>query len=146
MSVSAILDPESAQINLNNLEKKVSEGLLEERNLVVYTSRVLRTGSSDAENLRISQRVSDYLVSLVQRLKVCPRFIVAKGGITSSDLATKALGIRRAVVKGQIIPGVPVWELGRESLYPGLSYVVFPGNVGNEAALWEVLQKLVSEV
>jgi uncharacterized protein YgbK (DUF1537 family) len=39
------------------------------------------------------------------------------------------------MVHGQIIPGVPVWRLGKEAKFPGLDYVVFPGNVGDEDAL-----------
>jgi uncharacterized protein YgbK (DUF1537 family) len=52
----------------------------------------------------------------VQNLSTRPRYIVAKGGSTSSDIATKALAVRRAIVVGQILPGVPVWQLGAERL------------------------------
>lgn len=48
--------------------------------------------------------VSDGLVAIVPGLRAQPRFLVSKGGITSSDVATKALGIRRAVVLGQAAP------------------------------------------
>ena len=61
--------------------------------------------------------------------------MVSKGGITSSVLATDALNVRRAQVLGQILPGVPVWQLGPEARYPGMPYVVFPGNVGGPDAL-----------
>ncbi|MEZ4660739.1 MAG: nucleotide-binding domain containing protein [Caldilineaceae bacterium] len=37
--------------------------------------------------------------------------MLAKGGITSSDVATKGLGVKRLVL-GQILPGVPVWRIG----------------------------------
>ncbi|MQL88683.1 hypothetical protein Taro_021244 [Colocasia esculenta] len=63
------------------------------------------------------------------------------GGITSSDLATKALEARQAKVVGQALPGVPLWELGPESRHPGIPYIVFPGNVGDSNALAEVVQK-----
>jgi len=42
-------------------------------------------------------------------LRMAPACVVAKGGITSSDIATEVLGIVRARVLGQILPGVPVW-------------------------------------
>ena len=71
-----------------------------------------------------------------------PRYIIAKGGITSSDMATKGLNIRRALVKGQISPGVPVWQCGPESRFPGLNYIVFPGNVGQDETLAEVVTLL----
>jgi uncharacterized protein YgbK (DUF1537 family) len=69
---------------------------------------------------------------------------LTKGGITSSDIATEGLAVKDALVCGQIIPGVPVWKLGAESRYPGLIYVVFPGNVGDAQALVEVVNKLRS--
>ena len=78
----------------------------------------------------------------LRRLEVRPRYLIAKGGITSSDLATRGLGVKRALVLGQILPGVPVWELGPETKFPGLPYVVFPGNVGGPEALQDAVQKL----
>ena len=51
-----------------------------------------------------------------------------QGGITSSDIATKALEARRAKVMGQALAGVPLWQLGPESRFPGVPYIVFPGN------------------
>jgi uncharacterized protein YgbK (DUF1537 family) len=116
---------------------RVDEGLRENRVVVLYTSRELVTGANDEENLAISRRVSGALVEIVKGLSVSPRFLIAKGGITSSDIATEALGIRRATVLGQLLPGVPVWRT--ES---GLGYVVFPGNVGDNGALLEAVTKL----
>jgi uncharacterized protein YgbK (DUF1537 family) len=69
-------------------------------------------------------------VDIVRSLGARPRFTIAKGGITSSDIATKGLGMRRARVLGQAAPGVPVWLLGPESRFPGMKFVVWPGNVG----------------
>jgi uncharacterized protein YgbK (DUF1537 family) len=86
--------------------------------------------------------VSDALISLVQHLAVAPRYLIAKGGITSSDIATQGLGVRRALVLGQALPGVPVWQLGVEARFPGLGYVVFPGNVGADTALAELIAAL----
>jgi uncharacterized protein YgbK (DUF1537 family) len=46
------------------------------------------------------------------------------------------------MVPGQIAPGVPVWRLGDESRFPGLIYVVFPGNVGTDDTLASVVETL----
>ena len=73
-----------------------------------------------------------------------PRFLTAKGGVTSSDVATKALEASRAEVMGAILPGVPVWRMGAESRMPGLPYIVFPGNVGGSDGLsraYEILKR-----
>jgi uncharacterized protein YgbK (DUF1537 family) len=112
------------------------------RDVVVYTSRRLVTGSDAVSSLAIGQRISASLVALVQGLGARPRYLIAKGGITSSDLATKALGVKRALVRGQILPGIPLWEVGAESRYPGLLYIVFPGNVGGDDALVQAREKL----
>lgn len=126
------------QATAARVDRVVSSG----HEAVVFTSRGLVTGDSPESSLAIGSRVSAALVAVVRRLGVAPRHLVAKGGVTSSDLATMALGVQRAMVRGQIVPGVPVWELGSEARFPGLPYVVFPGNVGGPEALLEVLRQL----
>ena len=118
---------------------KVDQGLRDGREVVLYTSRELVVGKDDAETLEIGARISASLVEVVPRLQAVPKFLIAKGGITSSDIATKALGIRRAQVIGQLLPGVPVWRTEG-----GLGYVVFPGNVGADDALLEAVRRLGS--
>ncbi|MFO7696269.1 MAG: four-carbon acid sugar kinase family protein [Anaerolineae bacterium] len=109
---------------------------------LVYTSRQLITADTVDNSLNAGQRISAALVRLVSGLERRPAWIIGKGGITSSDLATGALGIRRAWVRGQAIPGVPVWRTGPESRWPDLDYVVFPGNVGGPGALAEMISLL----
>ena len=72
-----------------------------------------------------------------------PAFIIAKGGITSSDVGTKALRVRRATVMGQVSPGIPVWMTGAESKFPEMPYIIFPGNVGEVTTLREVVEMLM---
>jgi uncharacterized protein YgbK (DUF1537 family) len=110
------------------------------RDVVLHTSRAVRTGADAAASLAISAAVSAALAGCVRTLQTRPRLLVAKGGITSSDVATEALGVRRAMVLGQVQAGVPVWELGPESRFPGLRYVVFPGNVGTARSLVDLLR------
>lgn len=112
------------------------------RDAVVYTSRRLVGGADAHESLQIGQQVSAGLVAIVRALRTRPRYLLAKGGITSSDVATCGLGVKRALVRGQILPGVPVWELGPESRHPQLTYVVFPGNVGGPDALAQAVRAL----
>jgi len=112
------------------------------RDAAMFTSRSLRTGATAAESLGIGQRVSRDLCAIVEGLNAAPRFLIAKGGNTASELATQALGVQRAMVLGQLLPGVPVWELGPESKFPGLRYVVFPGNVGGPDALAKAIAAL----
>jgi uncharacterized protein YgbK (DUF1537 family) len=109
---------------------------------VIYTSRDLVTGTSAEESIRIQADVAGALIEIVRGILATPRYVLAKGGITSNDIAARALGVQRAVVMGQIIPGVPVWRLGEGSRFPGMSYIVFPGNVGGETAMTDVVRTL----
>ena len=114
---------------------------------VVFTRRDrLDLDTDDPEKqLEVSTQISDAIVQVVGRLRIQPHFIIAKGGITSSDVATKALRIWRARVAGQVEPGVPVWVTGPESKFPGMPYIIFPGNVGKEDSLYRILAKLMAE-
>ncbi|MDQ3045134.1 MAG: hydroxyacid dehydrogenase [Chloroflexota bacterium] len=120
--------------------EKATASLAADRTAVLFTSREVVVESGD--QLQISAIVSAALVAAVRAIRVEPRFIIGKGGITSSDIGTKALDARRAVVLGQIRPGVPVWRLGPEARYPGLPYIVFPGNVGEITTLAEIVSEL----
>ncbi len=127
-----------------NVLKQVEADLSSGRNAVVYTRRErldLDTDDPDAQ-LRISTEIADALTGIIGNLRVTPAFIVAKGGITSSDIGTKALKVRKARVLGQIRPGIPVWQTGSESRFPNLPYVIFPGNVGDEADLLRIAETL----
>jgi len=118
----------------------INQAIENGQDAVIYTSRQLVTASSTQDHLTIGQKISSALVEIVRKLESRPRYLIAKGGITSSDLATKALGVKRSMVLGQILPGVPIWELGFETKFPGIPYVVFPGNVGGPNALREAIQ------
>lgn len=142
LDVPALLDPALRAGTLAQAAAETDRQLAQGRPVVAFTSRKLAAGESAAQNLDIGRRVSAALVELVRTLKVEPRYLIAKGGITSSDLATRGLGVKRALVLGQLLPGVPVWQLGTETRWPGLPYVVFPGNVGGPAALAEAVQLL----
>jgi uncharacterized protein YgbK (DUF1537 family) len=82
------------------------------------------------------------LCDTVKAITKRPSFVIAKGGITSVEIARAGLGVREAYVAGQIAKSVPLWELGPETKWPGIHYVVFPGNVGNDDTLTEVVAEL----
>jgi uncharacterized protein YgbK (DUF1537 family) len=147
LPVAQVLDPSTASQVIDRVRSQVEGELREGRDVILYTSRELAVPPGMTQ-LQAAQRVSDALVRVLKELSIRPRYLIGKGGITSSDLATAALGVRKAQVLGQIIPGVPVWRLGEESKYPGLPYVVFPGNVGGAdglASVIEMLRKVIRE-
>ena len=112
---------------------------------VVYTGRSVLVLPDDTKEaaLERSVKISNAVTRIVADLEETPAFIVAKGGITSSDVGVKALHVRRAWVLGQIRPGVPVWQCGQESRFPGVPYVIFPGNVGEEGTLRSIMEEFL---
>lgn len=142
VEVGALIDPTRRSAEIAAARRATEDGLRHGTTVVIYTSRQLVTGRDAGENLRIGQAVSNALIDVVQGLSIRPAYLLAKGGITSSDLATAALGVRRAVVTGQLLPGVPVWQLDGSGRWPDLPYIVFPGNVGGPHALVHAVDSL----
>ena len=131
--------------HLNHLAAaEADQAVCQGRDVVVYTrrERLDLNGADKEEELRLAVRISQGLVQVISGLRMRPRFVIAKGGITSSDVATKGLSITRAEVMGQILPGIPVWRAGEGSKFPSMPYVIFPGNVGNDGSLLEAVRKL----
>ncbi len=142
LSVGDLLHKDRSAAETRRCVSAVERCLACGRSVALFTSRLLVTGQNPAENLAIGETISAGVVEVVRSLAVSPRWMIAKGGITSSDVATRALGIRRATVLGQALPGVPVWLPGRESKWPGLPYIVFPGNVGDSESIATLVASL----
>jgi uncharacterized protein YgbK (DUF1537 family) len=138
IDVDKVLSDNHAVKNASAVSQKIDHWLSDGKDVVVYTSRSLAVGNDANESLKINSAVSSYLVALVERLSVRPSFVIAKGGITSSDIASKGLSAQSAYILGQAIPGVPVWKLDSDSKFSKILYIVFPGNVGGASALWDV--------
>jgi uncharacterized protein YgbK (DUF1537 family) len=115
----------------------------ENSNLVLYTSRGERQFPTTDERLAFGERVSGFLVRIVQNLPRETGFLISKGGITSNDTLSRGLALRTARVLGQILPGCPVVRCPADHpRLPELPVVIFPGNVGDDASLAEVYRIL----
>ncbi|TXN30944.1 four-carbon acid sugar kinase family protein [Lacisediminihabitans profunda] len=120
---------------------------LANHDVLVYTSREVIGGESAAASLDIARTVSNAVSEVVAgALAARPAWIIAKGGITSHDVAVRGLGMRRARVLGQLLPGlVSVFEpLTASPEARGVPYVVFAGNVGDDDTLAHVVSVLRS--
>lgn len=142
-----VLDEDQFKEEIASVIKKEEELIQSGTTVAVYTKRKLLSLENDTPEAALvrSVKISDAVQSLVGSLKVTPAFVVAKGGITSSDVGTKALQVKRATVLGQIRPGIPVWQTGEESRFPGIPYIIFPGNVGEETTLKEAVEILLDK-
>ncbi len=117
---------------------------LRQGDVIVHTSRLLIKTDDPAASLKIARTVSAAVVAVVNRtLKTFPpRFVIAKGGITSSDVAAHGLEIRHGIVRGPMLPGiVSLWE-PVDGPAKGIPYIVFAGNVGDDQSLTQVTRKL----
>lgn len=139
-----VLDEEQFEVETKRVLDLEEAVIRSGKTVVIYTRRQLLVVEQDTKEdaLLRSVKISDAVQSLVGCLSVTPAFVIAKGGITSSDVGTKALQVKRALVMGQIRPGIPVWKTGEESRFPGIPYVIFPGNVGEDETLREAVEIL----
>ena len=142
LDVNEILEYSDIEDFAQQTAQKIGQLLTDNQDTVIYTSRDLVSGQDKEESLKIGQQVSSFLTNVIQQISIKPRYLLAKGGITSSDTATQGLGVKKANVLGQVLSGVPVWKLGEESKFPGLTYIVFPGNVGQADSITKVINQL----
>jgi uncharacterized protein YgbK (DUF1537 family) len=142
VSVAKLLDPDGRAEEIRRVIHQANGALAAGHNTLIFTSRQLVAGSDAVSSLQIGQVVSAALVEIVQNISARPAWMIAKGGITASDIATRGLQVKRAQVLGQAIPGVPIWCTDPKSRWPGLIYVVFPGNVGGPGAIAQMVQFL----
>ena len=110
---------------------------------VIYTSRVERQFPDQAARLAFGESVSAFLMDVVRGLPTTLGFLISKGGITSNDVLSDGLALKTATVLGQILPGCSVVRCPADHpRYPDLPVVIFPGNVGDDAALATAYRRL----
>jgi uncharacterized protein YgbK (DUF1537 family) len=147
LDVPTLLDDSARDEHVSGVAAEAAKVLLNNESdseIVIRTSRTLVTGTDAANSLHIARTVSAALVGTVREIvsQIRPAFVLAKGGITSSDTATEGLGIRRAWSRGTMLPGiVSLWEPVAGPAR-GIPYIVFAGNVGDDQALATVVDTL----
>jgi uncharacterized protein YgbK (DUF1537 family) len=141
LHVPSLIDPVRRDAHVADIGRQVVEAL-GTSDVLLFTSRTLLRGGDADDSLAISRNVSTAVIEVVQAaLAAHPAWVVAKGGITSHDVAVRGLSIRRAEVVGQLFPGMvsvfrPI-EASPEAV--GTPYVVFAGNVGGDDTLADVV-------
>ncbi len=110
---------------------------------VIHTSRVERQFASQAERLAFGESVSSTLMDIVRGLPPTLGFLISKGGITSNDVLSSGLALTASRVLGQVLAGCSVVRCPADHpRFADLPVVIFPGNVGDDAALVTVWRRL----
>lgn len=110
--------------------------LLAESGLAIVATPRERPGGTIS--LAAGERIAHNLARAVSLIRPRPPVVVAKGGITSAVTLRDGAGAREAEVLGPVAPGVSHWS----TRWPGgepLSYLVVPGNVGEDGLLADVV-------
>jgi uncharacterized protein YgbK (DUF1537 family) len=137
--------PEEGAVMLSEVLECVQASHRANQTAVVFTSRGERQFATEAMRLQFGEQVSAFLVNVVRGLPPTLGFLVSKGGITSNDVLSTGLGLRTTRLLGQILPGVSVVRCPDDHpQQPKLPVVIFPGNVGDDAALATVVQRLTT--
>lgn len=125
------LASDGAGAEVDRAAREAEARLADEGLAVVATPRERPDGAS---SLAAGERIAENLAAIAGRIDR-PDVVVAKGGITSAITARVGLGAASALCLGPLVDGVALWSLDR-----GIPFVVFPGNVGSDTALLEVVE------
>jgi len=145
LDAGTVLDPARVDAHVAQVADAVAASLSRQATLL-RTSRLLITEHPELTPLDISRRVADAVTATVRRVAELapPAWVVAKGGITSHEVLAGAFGVRSAEVAGQALPGIiPVLRIPIGPDGDLRPYVIFPGNVGDERTLAQVVARLV---
>lgn len=131
---------------IDKIVSNAKESLKLDGTPLIFTSRKIKKDKYDKTFISssISKSLVDIAAKIISAYPASLDFIITKGGITSSDIATKAFKVKKALVLGQIYPGIPVLKVRYPGLLDDLPLIIFPGNVGNKETLFEIFKKLIS--
>jgi uncharacterized protein YgbK (DUF1537 family) len=147
IDVNAIVDSSQSKAAIQTCVEDARSALADQDVLLV-TSRLLRTGDDGEESLRLARLVSSGVVEIVRALLgEHPAWVITKGGITSHDVLVEALGVKSADVIGQLFSGFVSVFRAREAKPEaiGMPCVVFAGNVGNDESLADAVAILQAD-
>jgi uncharacterized protein YgbK (DUF1537 family) len=111
---------------------------LRERGIASIASERVRRPEHD--RLDHGERVMQAITGAVRQLRGEVAAVIAKGGITSAETARTGLGASVATVRGQILPGISLWDLPHPDGGATLPYAVVPGNVGSDDTLVRITE------
>jgi uncharacterized protein YgbK (DUF1537 family) len=147
VDVSRLKDPKEYPKLLRESLETVRDVYQQGQTPAIYTSRQELQFEDTETRLQFGLTVSALLMDIVQGLPADLGYLVSKGGITSNDVLSTGLKLRTARLLGQILPGCSVVRTDADHpQFPNLPVVLFPGNVGDAAALATVYQRFTAQL
>jgi len=144
LDAALVLDTATAAAHIGDTVRSVVHALTE-GSVVLRTSRSVVPADATRSALDVSREIAEALTDTVRQVaaQTMLGWVITKGGVTSHELLTKAFEIKIAEVKGPALPGIiPVLDIDLRG--EPMPYVIFPGNVGDDDALAQLLDRLVS--
>jgi uncharacterized protein YgbK (DUF1537 family) len=142
IDVAGLLEPGGSGSGLvGSLSAELEALLASDPAVLLSTPRSVPEG---AATIVAGAAVMDAIVRIVAAVRGRVGAVVTKGGITSARVARDGLDGRVATALGQVLPGVPVWQVHRGDSST-LTQVVVPGNIGEPSTLATVVAGLVGE-
>jgi uncharacterized protein YgbK (DUF1537 family) len=132
---------ESAERAVTQAVERARALLERDRLAIVATARAL---APEALGPDAGMRVARGLAAIVDRLGDAYDVLLSKGGVTSAVNVRDGLHAERAQIVGPVAPGVSLW-LAHESGGRSRPVIVFPGNVGDDGTLAELVGKLLGD-
>jgi len=140
---SAVSQKQQRQQWLQQLQHQLHQHHKAGQTPVLYTSRQVVSPPQGETAHRLSCCISAFWIDLIQGLPPSLSFLISKGGITSNDVLSQALGLKQVRLAGQLIPGVCIVQTSPEHRqFPLLPVVMFPGNVGSKEDLTLAYRRL----
>lgn len=102
--------------------------------------RFSREGSSGDADYSLDERIASGLLAIVRGIVAARplRFVVSRGGAIATTVA-RALGVRRAWVRGPLLPGaVSLWQ-AESGPAEGVPFAVYAGSIGDDESLADVV-------
>lgn len=119
---------------------EASERLDRSRIAVVATSREI---FENGDRTRSAARIASGMAAILARLRDRVDVVVSKGGITSAINVREGLEGGLAEVVGPLRDGVSLWSVETPERQ-AMPFVVFPGNVGSDEELAELVEAIQS--
>lgn len=134
--------PQQRDALLNSVLEKTHAIWKSGKTPAIYTSREELKFPNTPTRLRFGVAVSSLLMDVVRGLPPELGFLISKGGITSNDVLSTGLALRKARLLGQILAGCSVVRTPEaHPQFPNLPVVLFPGNVGDATGLATVYRR-----